>query len=456
MKPLESKRPGRAVDQLESWGRYPRVPARLFRPERMRDFHAGEGPSLARGLGRSYGDAALLTDGDVVLSERLDRCLEFNPETGVLRAEAGLSLDALIRAFVPQGWFVPVTPGTAFCTLGGCVAANVHGKNHHRDGSFRQGVTRLEMLSADGSVRDLTPADGDDFEFAFGGMGLTGMIREVELQLRPITTSMMMVRHSVAGNLPELMAQMDDEARDDHYSVAWVDLLARGERAGRGVLMTGHHAEINEVPMRYAAHPETLLTDRPGRARPFPFEAPTWLLSPGNIRLFNSMYHKWQGRKGTFFTPLRTFFHPLDAIRNWNRMYGKPGFVQYQFVVPFESGREAVTEVISRLNAAQASSFLAVLKRMGASDGGPLSFPMPGYTLALDIPLREGVIDLLNNLDALVADHGGRVYLAKDSALRPDTFRRIYPEWERFVNHKRQVDPEGRWQSDLARRLELV
>lgn len=456
-KGLERLPDGRAfksVEDLGGWGRVPRAAARLIRPERWRDLTPPEGQLLARGLGRSYGDAALLSGGTTILTERLDRCLEFDPDTGRLTAEAGLSLNTLLDVFVPKGWFVPVTPGTRFCTLGGCFAADVHGKNHHRDGSFAQWVTQITLILPSGETRVCQPEgeNQDLFWATAGGMGLTGIIRDLTLQLRPIETAYISVKHRKARNLDEALSLLADDALDDAYSVAWIDCLARGDRLGRSILMTGHHATRGEIPLRISDP----LNPKPPKAKKIKRDLPAALLNPFTIRLFNAAYYAYQGRKTEFVADYRTFFHPLDAIQNWNRMYGAPGFYQYQFVVPAETARECLKDVLSELSKAGAASFLAVLKRMGPSSPGWLSFPAPGFTLALDVPNRPGIADLLRRLDERVLAAGGRIYLAKDALLTPASVRAMYPRLPEFLALKAELDPDNRLTSDLARRLELT
>ncbi|MBX3095608.1 MAG: FAD-binding oxidoreductase [Fimbriimonadaceae bacterium] len=439
------------AEHLSGWGGVPSSPAKLIRPEKVRDLLPPPEPFIARGLGRSYGDAALNQEGFVLLMERMDRFIAFDAEKGIIQAESGLALDDLLRVIVPRGWFVPVTPGTAFCSLGGCFASDVHGKNHHHEGSFASHVLAISLQLPNGEVQVLTQED-PLFWATAGGMGLTGVILDVTLMLKRIETSFVKVRHHPAQGLQELIHLVDDESRDDAYSVAWIDLLSQGEKMGRGVLMTGHHASTAELPLRK----EAALVNPTVKARKFPFVMPSGLLNPTLLRWFNAAYYTRQRNRGEFITDFRTYFYPLDAIREWNKAYGKRGFVQYQFVVPSESGREAIGQIVRQINDAGSASFLAVLKRMGAGSGGPLSFPIPGYTLALDIPFRDGTPELLGELDAIVADAGGRVYLAKDSFLTAERFRQMYPQLATFQTLKSQVDPDGKMTSDLARRLEIV
>lgn len=437
---------------VSGWGRYPVQTCHLERPERYADLKPHSDCVIARGQGRSYGDAALNENGSVILTERLDRMLELDTRLGILKAEAGVTLAEILPVIVKHGWFLPVTPGTKFVSLGGCVAADVHGKNHHHDGSFGNHVLGLELIMADGSHRKCSPGeDAELFQATVGGMGLTGIIGEVTLKLMPIQTAQVLVRQHAAANLAQLFKLLQDPALDDHYSVAWIDCLATGDSLGRGVAMFGHHASTDEYR---AALP---LSHKPGRMRSLPVDFPSWLLNPFTINCFNKLYNWKEGRKNKpFLTDYDRYFYPLDAIGQWNRMYGKRGFVQYQCVLPESSALLGMTELLQELTRSRRASFLAVLKRLGAEGMGLLSFPMPGYTLALDLPLHDKTLfSLLDKLDHITLQHGGRVYLAKDARLSPDSFRKMYPRHDDWLKIKRQADPAGRFSSSLSRRLKM-
>lgn len=450
---IPSKPTQMRIKALSGWGRYPRADQTVERPEKCSQIGINEGKTLARGQGRSYGDAAINSKGGVVLMERLNRFLEFDATTGVLKAEAGATLAEVLEHLVPKGWFLPVTPGTKFCSLGGCVAADVHGKNHHHAGSFGQHLTGIELVLADGSKIACSPTEVPELFWAtVGGMGLTGFIETVSIQMIPIETAYMKVKHRKAANLEAAFNLMDDAALDDAYSVCWIDCLSKGRSLGRSILMTGHHALKSEVPLR--SHEP--LTFKRRKTKVFKREWPRFMLSRLTIGLFNSLFFWWQGRRKEFLTDYDRYFYPLDRAKKWNLMYGKRGFVQYQFVLPVEGAREGVKKIVSALAQSGNASFLAVLKRMGPGSEGMISFPMEGYTLALDIPLSNDVISLLDRLDEVVLQYHGRVYLAKDSRMSAETFRKMYPRLEEFLALKQQADPECRFTSDLARRLEMV
>jgi decaprenylphospho-beta-D-ribofuranose 2-oxidase len=442
--------------ELSGWGRYPRARAEVVRPEHVSAVDVTRWPRvLARGLGRAYGDAALSKEGVVLLTERLNRLLEFDEGGGVLRAEAGATLADLLEVFAPRGWFPPVTPGTKFVTLGGCVAADVHGKNHHRDGGFGAHVEELELALADGTRTRCSPAENADlFRATVGGMGLTGVITEVTLRLKFVETSYMIVRHHAARDLEESLALLDDPVYDDEYTVGWVDLLARGRRAGRGVLMRGQHARASELPREFRERGGARTRSRFG----LPFDLPSWALNRLAASAFNKFYYQARGRRrAPYVSDFDGFFYPLDSVGGWNRAYGKRGFVQYQCVLPMAESARGLARLRDALAESRQPCFLAVLKRFGPEGPGLLSFPEPGYTLALDFPVRgEELFALLRKFDDLVLEHGGRVYLAKDACLDPEKFRLMYPRFPEWMEIKRRVDPGDRFRSELSRRLGIT
>jgi decaprenylphospho-beta-D-ribofuranose 2-oxidase len=416
---------------------------------------AADGRGLvARGLGRSYGDAAQNAGGTVLDMTGAARLLRLDGEKGIVEAEAGTSLHDLMRYLVPMGWFVPVTPGTRFVTLGGAVAADIHGKNHHVDGSFAQHVLSLELVTPDGTVRDIGPdRDPELFWATAGGMGLTGVITRVTLQLVPVDTSWMLVDTERATDLDDLMDRLVRGDADYRYSVAWIDLLARGRSMGRAVLTRGDHAGVDDLPPRRRRDPRAF------DAKPLltlPSLVPNGLLRRSTVTAFNELWFRKAPRERRGEAQrISTFFHPLDGVLEWNRVYGPAGFVQYQYAVP-DGAEDVVRQSVEAISSAGAPSFLAVLKRFGPGNAGPLSFPQAGWTLALDLPAgAPGLAPLFALLDDLVLAAGGRLYLAKDARVPPELLPRMYPRLEEWRAVRERVDPDRRLVSDLARRLSL-
>ncbi|CAM5540719.1 FAD-binding protein [Streptomyces xanthochromogenes] len=442
---------------VSGWGRTAPSTARLLRPRSYEEAAAavlacGARGTIARGLGRAYGDAAQNAGGAVLDMTGLDRIRTVDAEAGVVVCDAGVSLHRLMEVLLPLGWFVPVTPGTRYVTVGGAIGADIHGKNHHLSGSFARHVRELELLTADGTVRTVTP-DTALFDATAGGMGLTGVILRATIQLLPVRTSLMTVDTERAVDLDDLMNRLESGDHRYRYSVAWIDLLARGARTGRSVLTRGDHAPLDMLPPRAARSP---LAFRPRRFPAAPSFLPEGLLGRASVSAFNELWYRRAPRHRTGeLQRISTFFHPLDGVPHWNRVYGRGGFVQYQFVVGYGQ-EEALRAIVRRISRHGCPSFLAVLKRFGDADPGWLSFPVPGWTLALDIPANlAGLGALLDDLDEQVAGAGGRVYLAKDARMRPELVARMYPRLPQFRSLRAELDPNGIFRSDMSRRLGL-
>ncbi len=431
----------------------------MYRPEQLRAIsrilQSEPNGCLARGLGRSYGDAALNANGGVLLTERLNRFLEFDSETGVLACEAGVRLDEVLEVCLPRGWFPPVTPGTKFVSMGGALACDVHGKNHHRDGCLGRHLDWLDLQLADGSVvRCSADREPDLFRATLGGLGLTGIILALQLRLRKVETAYLRVDYYRSNRLEETMQLLEDEDERYTYSVAWVDCLASGRSLGRSVLIRGNHASLTELPEQQRNDPRLV---RHRHVASLPFELPGFLLNSLSIRCMNGLYYRrFRAGHSSRIEHYDSFFYPLDTVHQWNRAYGKRGFLQYQCCFPQETSARAMREILERISSSGLGSFLAVLKRFGERERGPLSFPCPGYTLALDFPMKgRRVLDLLEELDERVVQWGGRVYLAKDARLSRKRFEQMYPGLEAWRRVRRHADPQGRFVSDLARRLGL-
>lgn len=437
---------------LSGWGRFPRRPALVEAPDTDQAVAAAlrRGPVIARGLGRAYGDAALAPR--VLDMTRMDRFLAFDPATGVLAAEAGVSLDAIIAALLPRGWFPPVTPGTRFVTLGGVIAADVHGKNHHRDGSFGAFVDWIDVMGPDGTVIRASRTENPElFGWTLGGMGLTGVILRAQIRLRRVHSGWIRQQTVPAPDLGAALEVFESHL-DATYSVAWIDALARGAAMGRSLITLGEHADLDSFPAQSLARPFD--TPRP-RGRSLPFDLPGLALNPLTIRAFNALYWRAGLRQaGTRLVPWQSFFHPLDAILGWNRMYGARGFLQFQCVLPLDTARNGLALLLRAISDQGSGSFLAVLKRMGPQ-AGRISFPMEGYTLALDFPASRASLALLDRLDAITADHGGRFYLAKDARLTARTLHRADPRMTDFAGFRAANGLKAAFASDLSERLEL-
>lgn len=411
---------------------------------------------VARGLGRSYGDAAQNAGGVVLRVKGSPSEVVIDAESGTVTVGAGVSLDDLMKILVPRGWFVPVTPGTRLVTVGGAIASDIHGKNHHVEGSFGSHVRRMSVMIANGDLVECSPAENSDLFWAtIGGMGLTGFVIEATFGLIPIETSRCIVDTIRCRDFDELIGEMsigDDEVR---YSVAWVDLLATGRHFGRGVLWRGDHAKRSDLAPRDAADP---LAYAPRRLGVVPPVVPgRGVVNELTSRIFNEVWLRKEPRRrqGTIKS-IPSYFHPLDSVSSWNRLYGRAGFVQYQFVVPF-GAEESLRSIVERIVESRLASPLVVLKRFGAADPAPLSFPMPGWTLTVDMPAgADGLSTLAHSLDDAVLEAGGRHYLAKDALATARIVRAGYPRLDEWREIRNRWDPNRLFASDLARRLELI
>ncbi len=433
------------MKELCGWGRYPVVRAEEREADDLET--ASAEATLSRGLGRSYGDASLPAHGVALCTRRADRILSFDGDSGVLRAEAGLSLRALNEIFPARGWASPVSPGTQYVTLGGMVASDVHGKNHHVAGCFGEHVRALRLRVGDGRVLEIDEASEPElFRATLGGMGLTGHLLEVDLQLERIPSFWIWGRSERVHDLDELIAVLKSASARSPFAAAWVDTTSRGSALGRGIVTSGRYAEPHEAPASPPRLRERLAV---------PFDLPGWFVGPWSIRPFNFLYFHGRRTQGLerVIHP-QPFFYPLDEVRHWNRLYGRRGMVQYQCVIPERADRaifRRLLEVVSRMGGA---SPVSVIKDCGAEGRGMLSFPMSGMTLALDLPYRAGHTQaLVDALNEIVIEARGRIYLTKDALTRRDDFAAMEPRLARWSQVRRKWDPERRLSSALAQRL---
>ena len=442
--------------ELSGWGRYPVQCCQVARPEKRRELLDAVSSHaivdvIARGAGRSYGDAALNQGSGVILNEKLDRFLGFDSQTGVLHAEGGASFADIIETFVPRGFFLNVAPGTKHVTLGGAIACNVHGKNHHRVGAISNFIEAIELLSANGKTLNCSrDENAPAFWATLGGLGLTGVIVSAKMRLLPIESAYIETKYTRTADLAQTLAAFEKGA-DAPYSVAWIDCLASGADLGRSVVIEGAHASGARALEEISG--DVMALEAP-KKKGVPVDLPNFLLNPWTVKKFNDLYYA-NHPTDSKLTSIETFFYPLDKIENWNKIYGSRGFVQYQCVVPMNNVEQTLTTLLQTIAASGQAAFLAVLKRMGASDESPLDFGLDGYCLALDIPMTPGTLDFYGQLNEITVAAGGRVYLAKDAATSPAHFRRMYPRLGEFEAAKRHLDPNDRFASSLSRRLEI-
>jgi decaprenylphospho-beta-D-ribofuranose 2-oxidase len=439
---------------VSNWGNYPRIDAQIFSfsdEDRLRSILTSSDTVIARGLGRCYGDSSLNTN--IISTLKFNRFLEFDSTNGLLTCEAGVTFEDIVKYFLPRGWFLPVTPGTKYITVGGAIASDVHGKNHHKDGSFCRHLESMDIMLGDGTIRSCSRDHNKElFISTCGGMGLTGIILRTVFRLRKIETAYIKQRTERASNLQALM-NLFEKYENEPYTVAWLDCLSDGSGSGRGVLIMGDHAGKTDIEgTRYETSPLTL----PKKKNiGIPFYLPSFTLNRLTVKLFNEIYYRMHPTRMNYsLVDIDSFFYPLDSIRNWNRIYGRNGFVQYQFVLPKEKSKEGMETILNIISRKGSTSFLSVLKLFGKQNNS-ISFPMEGYTLALDFPIRRGLFHFLDELDSIVLSYGGRHYLTKDARMKKETFYAGYRTAHDFNRLRKEIDQTAKFSSLQSKRLDI-
>ena len=431
--------------KIRGWGNYPVIKSQVYRPESLKQLQAiGKNTKkiLAFGNNMSYGDASL--SEETIDMKRLNKVLEFDKEKGICKAEAGILLSEILQIIIPYGWFVHVTPGTKFVTIGGCVASNIHGKNHHKYGNFSNCVKSFDIILASGELVHCTKEKNRDlFEATCGGMGLTGIIYSVEIELKKIESPFIEVTYTKCKNIDEVFKELEEKDKTHEYTVAWIDCLAKGNKLGRGIVMSGNHVKEKQ-PLK--VHSKKRIN--------IPFNFPNIMLNKWSVKLLNALYYAMHKstRKRVHYDK---FFYPLDNLHNWNRMYGKRGFIQYQFVLPIEVSEKNIKQILKIISGYGRASFLSVLKKF-KNDDRLLSFTKEGYTLALDIPLDKKTRQMAKELDEIIINNKGRIYLTKDSLMDAETFKKLYPQIDEWKAIKKKYDPETKFVSLEAKRVGLI
>ncbi len=430
--------------QINGWGNYPIIEAEVVKPLSLLDCRdiIKSSTLIPRGMGRSYGDSA--NAPNILQTNYLDHYIDFDAAAGTLTCEAGVTLREILNLIVPKGWFLPVTPGSSLVTIGGAIASDVHGKNHHIAGTFTQHVSTLTILLGTGEVVKTSPkVKSNLFHATCGGMGLTGVILTATIHLKPIRSSNIK-QITIKADCLEAVYEQFETHQQSTYSVAWIDCLARGRQLGRSILMLGEHAEDGKLDASI------------GKAMTIPTYMPSQLLNKWTVKTFNSLYYANATAQSTTIIPFQPYFYPLDKLNDWNKLYGRNGFVQYQFVLPKASGIEGMRKILTKISDSGTGSFLAVLKMFGVENKNFLSFPLEGYTLALDFKMNTNTIALIKVLDEMVANMGGRIYLTKDALMTEQTFKASYPRWQEFEKLREKYGAIGHFASCQSKRLGLL
>jgi FAD/FMN-containing dehydrogenase len=427
---------------FESWGCYPKYQATLVPLNWAQEFPPKlenmASSALPVGMGRSYGDVCLLDGGTLLSTLGMDRMMAFDAQTGMLTCEAGVTLADILNFAVPRGWFLPVTPGTKYVTLGGAIANDIHGKNHHLAGTIGSHIKQFELLRSDGSSKLCSPTENPDWYAAtIGGLGLTGLISWAQIKLRPIVSRLITYEGIQFHGIDEFLA-LSRASEHIEYTVSWVDCTSTGKNFARGIFMQGDHSP-EPAPLTTSTEPKLF----------FPFDAPGFALNHFSVGLFNALYfHKQFKKRVTALVDYEPFFYPLDKVLHWNRMYGKRGLLQFQCVLPWETEHHGITEILKAVTASGLASFLAVLKVFGDMPSpGMMSFPKPGITLALDFPIKPGTsFPLFDRLASMTLDYGGRLYPAKDARMTAAEFQAFYPQWKEFERFRDPLITSSFWE----------
>lgn len=429
--------------KIYSWGLYPKIESEIYplrNIEFLRETLKKVNDIISYGNGRSYGDSAL--NSKILLCKDYNYFIEFDEKKGELKAQAGVLLSEILNVIVPKGWFLTVTPGTKYITLGGAIASDVHGKNHHKDGCFSECVEEIKLMKADGDIVVCKKND-NLFKATCGGMGLTGVILEAKIRLKKINSIFINQLVVKTKNLEETFEAFEQYAFYP-YSVAWIDCLAKRDSIGRCLLMAGDFADDGNLIYKRKAKLNV------------PFNFPNFALNKWSVKAFNFLYYNKNLRtQDNQLVDIDKFFYPLDAIDNWNRIYGRNGFTQYQFILPKDSSLQGLKKILTEISDSGKGSFLAVLKLYGKENDNYLSFPMEGYSLALDFKIESGLFELLNKLDKIVLEYGGRIYLTKDARVSKEIFEKGYPNLFKFKEIRAQVDPLKKFNSLQSKRLDL-
>ncbi len=438
---------------ISGWGGYPIQKAKVVYPQNINQIldEIKKSDLIARGNGRAYGDSSI-NEKNTINMKYLNHIISFDDNLGILVVESGILLNDIINTFLPRGWFPYVTPGSKFVTIGGLIAADVHGKNHHKEGSFRNFVEWFEIINSKGEILKCSKNKNSDlFEWTIGGMGLTGIIIRAAIKLRPIQTSWIKQKTLVAKNIDETL-EIFESNMNATYSVAWINSTKTKHNIGQSLIMLGEHASLEDLDKKDVKSP---LKIKSRKYKNIPFYFPNWFLNKKLIKLFNSIYYfigKNTSKEKLVYWD--DYFYPLDTILEWNKIYGRKGFVQYQCVIPLEKSKEGLIELLNEIDKSKISSFLSVLKRFGDQKSN-FSFPMKGYTIALDFPVSEDTLNLLEKLDEITLKYNGRFYLAKDARMSKEIFKRSDKRIQNFINFRNHNNYDKNFKSLQSSRLEL-